>query len=145
MNRSGPHENCRRQLKWCNFHRMNFAGKLMAMECPSTCTGTRMYGTSKTHRIMGSREVSQSRNWKVGRQSPVCAGKTFALFLLCVMLETGRWWGGVVGCEPIWCQHASGCVREKHHVCRHRGNRAYIHTSTTCFSVLVKTAASRHE
>lgn len=112
----------------------------MAADCPSTSTGTSMYvcmvHTYKTYRIMGNRESAKAGTEKL-TDSPLYVWEEHRIILLFVMLETGRLWGGVVACELIWSQHASGCVREKH---MYVGIEAIEPTT----AILVKTTASRH-
>lgn len=75
----------------------------MAMDCPSTCTGPvqeHVWYTYKTHRIMGNRESAKAGSEKL-TDSPLFVWEEHRIILLFVMLETGRLWGGVVGCELI--------------------------------------------
>lgn len=97
-----------------------------------------MVHITKTHRRMGNREISQSRNWKVDRQSPVCVGRTSHYFTFRYARDRPIM-GGCGGLRAYLIPTCVGLRKRKTDVCRHRGNRAYIH-----LSILVKTTASRH-
>lgn len=84
----------------------------------------------QVHRIMGNRESAKAGTEK-SADSPCLCWEDICIILLFVMLESGRLWGGCGGLRAYLMPTCVGLRKRKNiYVCRHRGNRAYIHTHT---------------